>query len=972
MKLSRIILTTLLCIAMSVGARAQYYTVGDDPASARWNIIKSENFRVIYPMGLDSLAREYLFNFEINRPRVQTGLKIEQPNMPIILHPYVLTSNATVVWAPRRLDVYTTPPFNSGYGDDWIHQLSVHEGRHVGQCTHFTTGTFAIFKYLLGEQGVGLGMGFYPTGWELEGDAVHSETDFSSTGRGRDPNFLMPFRADFLSGRMHNYDVYRFNSYYHQIPDKYAFGYIMETFMRHNSDYYVIGDIYHDYTRYWYDPSILNKAYQKYTGRTRRKNFHGAVDYFTNMWRNDYLWRAPYTSFSGITKFSDGYYATYHSVMPMGDGRVTAVKSGMAHVGQLVEIDSTGREKTLRPFATKGYTSSLVAKDSNTVIWSEIVAHPRWALQNWSVLRSYDFKTHKMRTLTRRTRYFNPAYSPDKQVLSVTEYPVTGGSAVVLLDAESMEPTGRIGAPCGGQIHNTAWLDGRIYADAIIGDGQWGLWSRPADDPDAEWQEEIAPQTRSILRLQSTGDRLMFETDLDGITNIYTYIPAARRLQKLTNARFGAFYPHLTAGGELYYSDYDSRGYLPAKASRGDLLWEEASFDNPYIFQIAEEFKAQSDTMAPALSAERQAEIRKAVDSLPSKRYYKTPHLLHFHSWGPFYAGINRIMNMSYDHIYQLAAPGVTLISQNLLGTAVAVAGISYHDKRVAGHFNFNYSGLLPIFELNVDYNDRPRGKIHYAEGLGPVDTTFLPKPTLDVRGTVYTNINLSRGGWNSAIIPRVEFNWNQDLYGSGDAFHSGRDIQAGIRYYVMLPKTRANRMPRLGIGAEVKGAYQMGPYDGDAKVLYGYTYGYLPGFTIQQGFKFTAMAQKRFDSIGAGKFMKNMASLPRGYRDIPLNDYFKVTADYAIPIAVNDWAPVPILFHLMRVNLSPFVDYAVNKTVAGDLQRMMSYGSVATVQGHIFRIGWEVEFGARVSRYRDIIDGRWRTRAEFVTGLGL
>ena len=77
-------------------------------------------------------------------------------------------------------------------------------------------------------------------------------------------------------------------------------------------------------------------------------------------------------------------------------------------------------------------------------------------------------------------------------------------------------------------------------------------------------------------------------------------------------------------------------------------------------------------------------------------------------------------------------------------------------------------------------------------------------------------------------------------------------------------------------------------------------------------------------------------------------------------------------MFHLMRVNVSPFTDYAVNKTVAGELQHMMSYGSVVTVQGHIFRIGWEVELGARVSRYRDIIDGRWHTRAEFVTGLGL
>jgi hypothetical protein len=73
-----------------------------------------------------------------------------------------------------------------------------------------------------------------------------------------------------------------------------------------------------------------------------------------------------------------------------------------------------------------------------------------------------------------------------------------------------------------------------------------------------------------------------------------------------------------------------------------------------------------------------------------------------------------------------------------------------------------------------------------------------------------------------------------------------------------------------------------------------------------------------------------------------------------------------------MRVNVVPFVDYARNRTVAGEIQNMLSYGSVVSMQCHIFRIGWEVELGGRVSRYRDFVDGRWHTRAEFVTGLGL
>ena len=466
----------------------------------------------------------------------------------------------------------------------------------------------------------------------------------------------------------------------------------------------------------------------------------------------------------------------------------------------------------------------------------------------------------------------------------------------------------------------------------------------------------------------------MLESDVDGITNIFTYSPARHILTKVTNARYGAFNAHFdTDSGTLYYSDYDERGYLPVTAARGDLLWEDASFDNPYIFAEAERFTAQSDSAAPALSPEAAAALRFKVDSLPVRNYFKPFNWFNIHSWAPLYAGVHRIMNMSYDHIYQLVAPGVTLISQNKLGTAVSIMGYSYHDHRHAGHFNFQYSGLWPMFEFSVDFNDRAKRLLDYSAGV-PGDEVVITEtkdPSVEVMGAVYTKINLSRGGWQSGIIPRIEFKSSTDEYLHGCRAHLGGDAIAGVRYYSMLPKVRQNRMPRLGIGAEVKGAYQMGAFNGVGKALYGYTYGYLPGFTLEQGWKLTASVQKRFDDMTTADVMKNLAKLPRGYRDVPLNDYFKVTADYSIPIAVNDWHPVPILLYLMRVNVVPFVDYAQNRTPAGDVQNMMSYGSVLTLQCHVFRIGFEVELGGRFSRYLDL-DGRWKTRAEFVTSLGL
>ena len=76
-------------------------------------------------------------------------------------------------------------------------------------------------------------------------------------------------------------------------------------------------------------------------------------------------------------------------------------------------------------------------------------------------------------------------------------------------------------------------------------------------------------------------------------------------------------------------------------------------------------------------------------------------------------------------------------------------------------------------------------------------------------------------------------------------------------------------------------------------------------------------------------------------------------------------------LLYLKRVNITPFADAAVNRLAQEGLQRMFSYGAACTVQGYIFRIGVQLEAGARLSRRMDP-DGKWRTCVDFVSGLSL
>ena len=89
-------------------------------------------------------------------------------------------------------------------------------------------------------------------------------------------------------------------------------------------------------------------------------------------------------------------------------------------------------------------------------------------------------------------------------------------------------------------------------------------------------------------------------------------------------------------------------------------------------------------------------------------------HGFHIHSWAPFYANIDRLMNdlggfdtQHFSNWYEFVAPGATLISQNNLGTLVTTLGYSYHDKHHGGHAYIGYSGFYPKIALAVDYNQR-------------------------------------------------------------------------------------------------------------------------------------------------------------------------------------------------------------------------------------------------------------------------
>ena len=745
----------------------------------------------------------------------------------------------------------------------------------------------------------------------------------------------------------------------HYTPNCYALGYLEQTALRYYGGEFTFLD--KAISTLAGDRIPYNHSYCSFPiGTAKKGDFLRGQRLMAEIWRSEDELLKPYISGERLVAQDAKYYSVYSSVVPVAGGRFLAIKASMDRSTMLVEIDENGNESPLRPFY--GGVDHLVVKDSVTVVWAERIPDTRWEMEDCSILRSYSITDGKISDLTHSTRYFNPAYTQDGSKVSVTEYPAGGVSKVTVLESGSYSELYSIKAPFEGQITSTAWIGERIYADVIVDDGV-GIFSYSAD---GGWSEEVALQHRSIHHLQSSDDMLVFESDLDGVTEIYSYDPAGKSLKKLTNTPVGAFYPYFDKEW-LYYEEYDTKGYHPGRMSRSALLCKEMSWSKPHQFVVADWLSAEAQKACEGLSSDS---LESRIENLEPHRYNKAGHLLHIHSWAPIYYDIDRIMAMSAEELYQLASPGATLISQNILGTAEAQLGYSYGGGRHSGHLEFVYSGLYPVIETNFDIGQR--GRIDYTfkedeEGLKPVADT-LSAPLVKASLRTYIPFNFSGSGWNRGLVPEMKYDFTNDTHHlSASPARMSHHISAGVLYYQTLSTPMAALAPRWGFGVQLRTRSSLGLSENGSAVAAS-AYGYFPGLSLTQGVRLKIAGQKMIsDSIFDR--ITGLVSIPRGYKGIYPGNYASAMLDYFIPIYAGDLDLAGIVY-LKRLRINPFADGAVNSDRYGK-QYLFSYGAEVSVDACFFSIVTGVNVGFRYARYRQE-GGRMKGNISLVMGVSL
>ncbi len=920
---SKAILSAALCCLSALCAKAQFYTNGNEPYSVKWNRIETAHYKVIYPKGLDSLARVYARTLEQVASTVGNSAGFE-PNasyrkaMPVVLHPYAAYSNGMVTWIPRRMELQTQPDPDYPEPTPWERQLVLHESRHVSQMQLGAARPFRLWNYLFGEMAAGAVAAVYEGQAFMEGDAVTAETALSKGGRGRTADFLEYYRVSFAAGDFRDFWKWRYGSQKNYTPDYYRAGYVALAGIRS-----VYGEP--DFTAKYFGRiarkkgfSLLNPAVKEITGKRFNDAFREVSDTLAARWRSDEEARAPFISGAQFVD-KPKRFTEYKSLTAAGDS-FFAVRKSLTSPGELVKISSGGKVRRLGDFSAS-YTGFNYSPASGMLYWSEYSKDPRWEQLSSSDIRCLD-SLGVRHTLTRSRRLYHPAPSGDGRYLSVTEYPAEGGCNVLILNAHNGDILGRRKMPDGLQVIETAWVGEALYASVLSEDG-YGLWRL---DP---LSCVLGPQTVKIKRLRSYEGQLMFTSDLSGVDELYLFDPSEGEVSRLTSTRFGANdFQFNDKGDALFYSALTAEGRLIYSVPKDSLVCEAADFGTAPRFPFAEEL-SQGERQSVDYAAE--------VQMSEPKDYNRLLNAIKIHSWAPFYIDYDEVSSVSASSVSSAAWLGATAFFQNELGdaygSAAYKAGFSSGGWRHSGHLKFTYRGFYPVIETSLDFNDR--NAVNYdvvtKNGRTSLKSSNAFKPLASAQVRLYIPLSSAKGGLNLGLIPQIKLGLSNDR--SVAAGYEGylTRLTASLRGYVLesIPSSRV--YPRWGLGAELCVSTRPALSELLGSGSYLYLYGYIPGLWSSHGLKLSALYSS---ALGDSIFRETVANtVPRGFESdvnsilAATDSKVKFSADYVMPLFALDWSFLSPVAYVRNFELTPHADLTLIP-LNGEVKNLSSVGA--------------------------------------------
>jgi hypothetical protein len=859
-----------LSIFLSVAAISSGQEFGGNPPSIKWRQVNNKAAKVIFPRGLDSIAKDVAaITDSLNNSQFNLGNR--RRKVAIVLQNQTTVPNGYVSLGPFRSEFYLTPQQNSfNLGSlPWHQQLAIHEFRHVQQNNHFNVGLSKLIGIFLGQQGQAFANSVVIPDWFYEGDAVYTETSVSRQGRGRLPFFYNGYRSLWAAGKNYSWMKLRNGSLKDYTPDHYDLGYLLVAY-----GYEKFGDdfwskVTRDAAAYKGLAYPFQQAVKRYSGSNFRQFRGEALTYFRSQFET-----GKNTAKRGARHFiADEEFPAYIS-----DDSVVFVRSSFKKIPAFVIRSSNGETK-LR--ARDVSLDRQFSYNNGKVVYASFRPDIRWGWRNYGEIQVLDVATGRQRRITKNSRYFSPDLSKDGSTVVAAETDPSGKHALHLLDAQSGKLLKAVPNPDALYYTYPKFYNTNAVITAVRNKaGQMSLAVIDATTGNANY---VLPFSYHVIGFPSIrNDTVFFSASFNKQDMLMAYDLKARNLfQASVNApasNVGKYQPAPGNNG-ITWSSFTAQGYQLTTASKQDISWhlvEPAAWQGvPEDFNIEKlnENSAFLTSIPPA--------------NYPVRKYRKTSGLLNFHSLIP----------LVDDPEYSLS-----LLGENILNTLQSELSFLYNRNEQFKRLGFQttYGGWFPQVSaggnFTMDRRATYRGNfVYWNEWEG--------------RAGVSVPLNLSKGRNITALTGGGDFVYRQQAFTGRykDSFinQSFSYINSYILFTNQIQRAVKHIYPRFAQTLTLQ--YRNAISDIDKKQFLASGNFYLPGFALTHNIILSAAIHRR-DSTGVAVFSNNFP-FSRGYTADNFFRMKKIGVNYHLPLLYPDLGFANIVYFL-RTRANLFFDY--------------------------------------------------------------
>lgn len=991
----------LLVIYTFTGYSQRTLVLENNPA-LKWKQINSPNFKILFPTGFEEQAQRMANTMEHIRTPETQSMGVEPKKISIILQNQSAVSNGFVSIAPRRAEFFGMPSQNYNFmGNlDWLNLLATHEYRHIVQFQHAKRGFNRALYYLFGANTFSAMSYAAVPQWFWEGDAVATETAFTTGGRGRIPNFNLLYRTNLQEGRVFDYDKQYLRSYKNNIPDHYVFGYNMVSYLRKKTGN---ADVWENITRRAWNvpflPYTFSRSIKKETGLYVSQLYKEMAADQQKQWQEK-LASTTLTSFEIINNRKSKAYTDYEYPYELGTDSVLALKSGIGNIEEFV-ILANGKEKRIMTPGVINSTGMLSAA-AHRVVWNEYRYDPRWRVKTYSVLMGYDLKTNHRKIISQHSRYAAAAISRDGTKVATIETGTDYKTRLVIISYETGSLVQTFENPTNDFISMPQWAENGTELFALI--------TNKNGKAIAKFElstNQVTPLTEftneNIGYPMPYKNYVLYNSPRSGIDNIYAFDISSSSYYQITSSKYGAYNPSISRQGEwLYCNEQSADGLNVVRVKFDPSTWKSVS-----KFE-----KIQDETVEHLVEQEGHHDLLSDVptQNFEVKKYSKFVHLVNPYNWGAY-----------VDNSLTQVELGIS--SRDVLSTTAINAGYIFDLNERTGSWNagVSYQGFYPIIDVNFYKATRSvnEGEVATQDWLitQQKDTTFVNKvknvtfnwkeetmelgfrlPLLTTKSKYLSSVtignaigfthvsNFGNSETNERFFPAITRydtitqNGNLvarktflnvypyfDYVGNGNLIYNNFNLSI----YRLLKRSRRDINSKLGQTLSVN--FYNTPYGGDlGGGLFSITnYLYFPGlakhhslwgyWSYQNTLVHTDFSRSLDDYL-----FRNKIPLPRGQSVNRFKEFYSMSINYTLPLWYPDFNIGPLVnFQRVRANL--FMDYGFG-------QYSLFNGNSRSYQS----VGGEIKFDINVIRLLPQMDVGFRysygispatTRYEFLLG---